>query len=244
MPEKTIDVPRSLERGLTILEMIARQPDGVRYGEFTDTMQLPNTTVSRLLQSLIDLDYIAKNADGLYLPGKKMHRFSLGESTEDALRRIAAQPMRQLAEECNNSTALLHWTGEHAIFLERELVDGSLVFQKPGYVILYLHNTPWGIFCAGQDKMLNIDRPGPDFGTPAEHKKWVQHESRRLKEEGYCQGKFIDRRRIAAPIYGDDGKVIGALTLGGTHHSLNDQAIEKYAPILADLARACSERLR
>ncbi|MFP4581366.1 MAG: IclR family transcriptional regulator [Candidatus Sumerlaeia bacterium] len=241
-PSLSPDVPRSLERGLSLLEILGKSPQGMRYTDLVEAMALPNTTVTRLLQSLETLGYIAKNDEGLYAPGKRMQGLGLEESLEDRLLRVGTEPMRELAHYSHNSAALLMWTGRDAVFLARELYDGSLVYQNPGYVIAYIYNTPWGIFFLNEAEWEGIFRTNKTVLEDARFAPWYKRERRRFEREGYCTSAFLDRRRMAAPIYAE-GKIVAALALGGTPASLPAQRMKEHAPLLLQLSRACSDRM-
>jgi DNA-binding IclR family transcriptional regulator len=228
-----------------LLVCLSRHPAGLRYKDFVRELGLPNITITRLLHALMSLGYVSKSGDGVYLPGAGLRALGAArESLEDSLRRICVEPMRQLAGQCANSAALLMWTGGHAVFLDRELHEGSLVFMPRDYVIQAPLNTPWAVFFLSEarwERALEEQIKEPE--SRERTRQWLAGERRRLIEHGYCAGHSRGRRRIAAPVRDAQGRAVAALAVGGTPDSLSDEAILRHGPFLADLARACGERL-
>lgn len=234
-------VPRALERGLEILAMVACAPAGIRYSQIVDRMELPNTTVTRLLRSLIHLSFLAREESGCYVSGPAMSALGSRPDVEQRLMHVARQPLRQLAGRAKNSTALLVWTGQYAVFLDRCLHEGSLVFQAPGYVIQAIENTPWGVFFLTDRQWRDLlAKPGIEAG---DRRDWLAAERARLADQGFCCGHTRNRYRLAAPLRDETGRIVGALALGGTPSSLDAATVRRFSPLLVDLARACSQRL-
>jgi DNA-binding IclR family transcriptional regulator len=235
-------VPKSLERGLDILSLVAQSPRGLRYSHLVEHLELPNTTVTRLVQALCRLGWLDKDQDR-YIAGEAMKEIAAGPALERLLLQIAREPMRQLSARTLNSTALLLWTGQDAVFLDRSLHEGSMVFQPPGYVIQHIQDTPWGVFFMDEtqwEKLLSREQSDSDRSRRTQ---WLKQQRHRLASEGYCCGHVENRYRLASPIRDAEQRAVGALALGGNPLTLDRRAIAAFGPLLADLASACSRRL-
>lgn len=229
--------PRSLDRGLSLLRLLAASPGGLGFNEVGRRMKLPSATVARLLGALTDLRWLAKDPEtGRYRPGPELTALQGGEDLDSRLRRIARPHLERLRDAARNTVLLIRWDGKRSVCLERVLHPDSLVLQEPGYVTKGLFEAPWGIFClAGAQWRRAISRkPAPPGATWARYRA----ECARLAAHGYCVGPQGDRQRLAAPLR-REGLVVGALAVGGTLGALNDARVREIGALLATAARAC-----
>jgi len=223
--------PRSLARGLRVLELAAAHPAGLGHGELVAELALPGVTVSRLLAALCELGYLERqSADGRYRPGPQLGALGAQEPNEARLRRRAGPLCAGLRERCGNTVLLLQWTGTHAICLERYLHADSIVMQEPGYVTAGLHASPYGIFFLSPARWERALRGPRREGVS---RRRYRAETSRLQRHGFCCGHTIDKQRLAAALR-DGERVIGAIAIGGTRQSLPDRRVGAIGRMLAE----------
>jgi DNA-binding IclR family transcriptional regulator len=227
--------PRSLARGLAVLELVAACPAGVPFRVLARQLALPNATVARLLQALVALGHLRHDAaDGLYRPGDRLGWLGAQEDAEQRLRRCASQPLRDLAARHALTGLLLRWTGRHVICLDRAPAAGLPEYQAVGHVTLALLEAPWGVFLA----------PAAAWASAAaDGRRWRTAERRRLLRAGWVRCRADDRRRLAAPLRDQTGSVVGALVLVGPPPRV-DPRLDRLGQELAALAIRCSRQLR
>lgn len=227
-------IPKSLERGLDLLQLASRSPGGFHFREATAKLGLPNVTVSRLLTALCGLEYLEHDAErALYMPGPLLALLNANETSEMLLRRAALPLLEAYCQETGHTSLLLQWTGRHTICLERLRSGRSIELQGPGHVTIGIHEAPWGIFFLPRSQWeLWFQRPGRE-----QQKRWYSRECERLEREGYTCGHVPGKQRISAPLRTGAGVIIGAVAAGGTIRSMSAKRIgERDGPLLAELA--------
>ncbi len=236
--------PRSLDRGLQVLEQVAREPEGTTFTAVQTALDLPKMTITRLLNALCALEYLEKGADGLYRTGPRFRALMDGEAMETRLRRACTEPLQRLVTETCNSGLLLHWEGSQLVCLERFLHERSIVLVPPGHVIRNIYLYPAGIFCLSPEhwEAEFAGRPGK-LEAEGITRQWYEEETQRLRDLGYTTGHLADRHRIAAPLKNRAGAILGALLIGGTPDSLPEDALPEAGRLLAAAARECSRKL-
>lgn len=232
-------LPRSLQRGLAVLEHVIASPTGCGFVELRDHLQVPNATISRLLGGLVATEWLQRDGSR-YRPGPNLQHLAGREPLDNRLRRCAHAHLKHLRDACGNTTLLLQWTGGHALCLERMLHEDSVVLQQPGHVTKDLFAAPWGIFCldAGKWEAAFRTRPRPPGAVRAHYSR----ERRRLAAHGYCSSPTPDKQRIGAPLI-LEGAVVGALVVGGTHRSFPQERIPVFGEWLCAAAQHCSQAL-
>jgi len=229
-------IPKSLERGLDLLQLASRSPGGFHFREASAVLGLPNVTVSRLLTALCGLEYLEHDAArALYLPGPMLALLNANETPEMQLRRVALPLLEAYCQETGHTSLLLQWTGRHTICLERLRVSRSIELQGPGHVTIGIHEAPWGIFFLARSEWERFfQRPGRET-----QRQWYESERERLERDGYTCGHVTGKQRISAPLRTGSGVIIGALAAGGTNRSMSAKRIEERdGPLLAELAKA------
>jgi len=231
--------PRALARGLALLQRVNAAPTGCAFVELREILGLPNATVSRLLGALLELDYLQRDGTR-YRPGPALRALAHRQPMEERLRRAALPHLRELRDRAENTTVLMQWTGGRAVCLERVLHPDSLVLQEPGHVTRFMFESPWGVFVLSPSRWEAAFRqhPRPRGATRTRYRR----ELGRLRRHGFCCGPTVDRQRLAAPIRCGE-TVVGALVVGGTLASLDDQLVAEVGPMVAAAATACSQDL-
>lgn len=243
--DESSTAPRSLERGLLVLECVTREPGGLTFTAIQQSLGLPKMTISRLLNALCALDYLRKDEAGQYRRGPRFAALLDGEPLETRLKRACAGPLRELVQQTANSGLLLVWQTPDLVCLERYLHEESIVLVPPGHVVRNLHLYPAGIFCLPAEhwEAEFAESPGK-LEAEGITRGWYEGERERLQARGYTMGHLADRHRLAAPLANGEGAVLGALVIGGTPSSLPEDALQQVGQRLAETARECSGKLR
>jgi len=238
--DKESSSPRSLERGLRLLELIGGQPEPMSYTEIQHQLDLPKMTITRLLSALCGLGFLEKVEDGRYGLGARFAALTASEPIESQLRRICWGPLNDLVQQTGNSGLIIYWNGKALECLERILHEDSVVLAPPGHIVQNPHKYPAGVFCI-PESTWNDDlkkRPGQVRAEGAS-REWYQRELKRFRKFGYAFGNLEGRNRLAAAIYSGE-TIIGALVVGGTPTSLPDADMPSVGALTAETAAACS----
>ena len=227
--------PKSLQRGLRVLELLSGHKHGMSFSELRDKLQLSDSACDRLLSGLQGLGYVEKNyQQGRYLPGPALH-ILCSEQGSDHLLRIVRPYLRQLRDETRNTSLLIAHQEVHMQVLERFLHEDSMALQAPGTTASNYRQPPWGWLFKDIETLKTS--PVSSFSS-VPSMAMIKQELKRLKTDGYVINRQRDRRRLAAPLYDHRGSVVAAIAVGGTPISLADEDIPQVAQSLISACRA------
>src|SRR5579859_2665176 len=95
--------PKSAERVLDILELVAASPDGMSRSEIASQLRLPKSSASVLLRGLVARAYLHASTDGRRLTiGVRAFETGSGFLRQTSLRDIARAAMDDLVREFNH----------------------------------------------------------------------------------------------------------------------------------------------
>jgi DNA-binding IclR family transcriptional regulator len=122
MSEGTITYvnPKSAERVLDILELVAGSPNGMSRSEITAELGLPRSSASVLLRSLVERQYLQAGADARRLMiGVRAFETGSGFLRQMSLRDIARAEMDELVRELNQTCHLAVLAGRDVVYLDK-----------------------------------------------------------------------------------------------------------------------------
>jgi len=112
--------PKSAERVLDILELVAGTTDGMSRSEITSQLGLPKSSASVLLRSLIARAYLQASADGRRLTiGVRAFETGSGFLRQMSLRDIARAAMDDLVRGFNQTCHLAVLAGRDVVYLDK-----------------------------------------------------------------------------------------------------------------------------
>ncbi|MGP4006864.1 IclR family transcriptional regulator [Streptomyces sp. 4N124] len=95
---------QTLVRGLSVLRAVAHQPRGLTVAEIAARTGLHRTVVHRLAGTLAAEGFLAKNADGAYVPGGELH--TLAGTSRPTLAEFIQPLLQQLADRYGGTAIL------------------------------------------------------------------------------------------------------------------------------------------
>ena len=238
-----MSAPAALERGLHALQLLAQHPEGRSFSQIAEQLDLSNASAMRLLQALQSLKYIQKLPDQRgYRSSPKVAQLSGPHHLRQRFGEAARCFLDSLMERTGNTAISVFWTGQHMVCLNRVMHEDASPLQEPGHVVHTLHVAPWGwLFKAlswwEQQDAAAIESNQKGYSL---QKDYILENLRSLDERGFTYLPGPERRRLAAPVY-SEGKIIGALCLGGNIFTMPDEEIYHYGNLLARSAMACSD---
>ena len=249
---RTHSVP-ALERGLAVLEPVARSNGGLTLRELSQTLQLPRSSTHCLLVTLQRYGYLTRNGrTGRYMFALKL--FDLANATLNVteLRDRALPLLRNLMEKT-------HLTVHMATLEQYEAVIIAKV-EPPGLLRL----ASWigkrmDVHCTDVGKALIAFLPEEEFnylirehGLPRHNEKTITS-STRLKEElakvrrmGYAfddEEDEIGLRCIGAPVFEQAGDVVASVSVAGNVRQIHPQNRRSIAAQVLQTASAISREL-
>lgn len=103
---------RAVGKAIQILESLSRSQDAMRLHDLSRQMQLTKSSTLRLLQTLETLDYIRRDANGLYHLSERTG-VQLSPQSLHRLTAAASEPMRQLNMEFGETVSMAVLMSNH-----------------------------------------------------------------------------------------------------------------------------------
>jgi DNA-binding IclR family transcriptional regulator len=217
---------RALDRGLTVLDLLASSTEGLSAPELAERAQLSRATVYRLLTTLVARGYVATAAGtSRYWVGPAVDRWVLGHESRLTLSNLARPEMEHLAERTRESVGIHIRDGHRRIAIRKvEPPDQALRYVVPvgspravvggatGAVLLLDHSrddvADMLARCAA-DPRLDRSRLDAD-------ELWRRIEAARV--DGFCQivSETVEGiASVAAPVRISSGRIVAALVVSG-----------------------------
>jgi DNA-binding IclR family transcriptional regulator len=216
---------QSLQRGLAILEIIAKKGKGITMAEVSREIGLHTSTTFHLLRTLSTLGYLVQDESTReYLIGSKVFHLAASACTEVQLSKIAKPFLVEMAQQTGEASHMAILERGEVIVIDK--IDGSSpvrVSDRVGY--------PRPAHCTAIGKTLLAYLPEPELKTFLDATEFrpftaktitaapiLEQELKRVRKQGYA---FDDEefaqgiRCLAAPVRNFTGHVVAAIGISG-----------------------------
>ena len=212
---------QSLDRGLTILDAVARSADPVSLGELTELLRIDRSSVFRLANTLKRRGFLAYPTGRKdYILGPALWRLSHQYDWGTMLIRVSREHLKQLAAETNETTHLAIREGKHALFIDHAATNHVIAVSGQSGELVPLYCTAHGkaLITDLDERQLRVllgSAPLKAYTkqtiitVPQLAKMCAQ-----IRSQGYAtdDGEFQEGIRcVASPIRAEDGAVIGSI---------------------------------
>jgi DNA-binding IclR family transcriptional regulator len=239
----------SVERALSILELLAEGRQGLTTSDISRRAQIPKSSTSYLLRTLVNRGYIRRDdATGLHTLGIRL--LSLGGQAMQGmeLREVAMPYLRQVVERTRLGAHLAILDHGDAVYIER--------IESPGFIKMAV----WvgrrmipQVTAVGKALICHLE-PQDIREIMAEHRvraassKTIVSLPKLLDELALTRqrGYAIDDeehaksvRCVAAPVLAASGEVVAAIGVSATVSQLNDD----YLPVVGNTVRSAALKL-
>ncbi|WP_066342299.1 IclR family transcriptional regulator domain-containing protein [Azohydromonas lata] len=244
----------ALDKALDVLEAIGQAPQGLSQAELSARLQLPRTTLYRLLAALVARDLVRRDPQRrVYALGLRCFEYARAAYAMPDLVAAAGLELRALRDLTGETSYLCVLDGMQTLLLER--CDGAhsqrsasaLGQRKP------LH-------CTSQGKAMLAALPAPQRDvlvrelTLSAHTANTITDRRRLQAElklTAARGWALDDeeivagvRCVGAPIVDGEGRLRGAISVAGPAFRLTRERLELLGPELVQAARRVGAQLQ
>jgi len=249
----TAGLVTSIDRALTVLEVLSQSKKGLTNSEVSRKLALPKSTASYILRTLRNRGYLLKEEQlGKYRLTAKL--FSVGSQGLHSLELhdVALPVMQELVDKTGLAGHVAVLDGYEAVYIEK--------IEKPGFIKMDtwvgrrvdVHCTAVGkalIAHLSREKLEEIIRVrGLPKHTPetitSPHQLFSELE--KVRAEGYALDLFENNpgvNCIAAPIFNMQARVEAAMGLTGTESQLKSEKIKVYIKLIKHAARIISQQL-
>lgn len=243
----------SIDRTLTILEVLGQSKKGLTNSEVSRKLKLPKSTISYILRTLQQRGYLYRDDNlGKYRLTAKL--FSVGSQALRGmeLHDVALPILQELVNKTGLAGHLAILDGYEAVYIEK--------IDKPGFIKM---DTWVGrrleVHCTSVGKALIAHLPPESIeeiimkkGLPKHTPKTITSSNQlfselaKVRAAGYALDNSEnnpDVRCIAAPIFSVRGKVEAALGLTGTESQMRLQKLEGYVKLIKQAAKSISHQM-
>lgn len=226
---------QSLDRGLFILETVARAAEPVSLGELTELLGIDRSSVFRLANTLRRRGFLSYlTGRKVYVLGPSVWRLSHQYDWGTMLIRVSRDHLKWLASETKETVHLAIREGKQALFIDHAETNHMIaVAGQTGELI--------PLYCTAHGKALLADCTKADLQTLYGSEKLERHTKQtieslehltkvcaEIRSQGYAtdDGEYQEGIRcVAAPIRAEGGTIIGSI---GISVPLQRFPVERY----------------
>lgn len=250
--EKTPTVP-ALERGLTILELVAKSKNGFTFSQLASQLEFPKSSIHSILVTFERLGYLQKlDSSGRYVAGLNLVRIATVAAHGITLRQKAGPLLCELTQRTGLTAHIAILENNEALLVAKVEPSGSLpVATWIGKRIDY--------HCTSLGKALIAWRREEEIQRLVKERRMLRHNENtistlaRLKQElmrtrqaGYSiddEEEEIGMRCIGAPVLGPSGEVEAAVSVSGTVQQIRTEDVARMGALVQEAAFEMSRRL-
>ncbi len=244
----------ALEKALDVLDAIGAAPEGLGQSELADRLDLPRTTVYRLLATLVARGLVRRDPlRKVYCLGFRCFEMARQAYAMPDLVAAAALELRALRDLTGETSYLAALDGREVISLER--CDGA--HSQRSAAVLGQRKP---VHCTSQGKAILSAMPDeardaivreavlkPLTPLTITDRRRLQAELRITKARGYAiddEEIVLGVRCVGAPVVDAAGQVRGAISVAGPAYRLTRARLELLGPEVADAARRIGAQLQ
>lgn len=254
MPTEVINLVRSVERSLTIIEALAEErgrPKGIT--EIAQKLKLGKSTVHRLLGTLQEKGYVEQDPESeKYKLGLKLVELGNIVLHNLELRSQAAPCLKRLMERSGQTVHLAILDQGDIVYIDKVESMGSI--KMASYIGLrgYVHSTALGKAIAAflpEEQVKHIlETKGMPRLTPNTITSFSEFKAHleRVRQQGYAVDDIENEeaiRCIAAPVFNYSGTVVAAVSISGTVLQVTIDRVAELAQMVVECAEEISTRL-
>ncbi len=250
--DKTPTVP-ALERGLTILELVAKSKNGFTFSQLASQLEFPKSSIHSILVTFERLGYLQKlESSGRYVAGLNLVRIATVASYGITLRQKAGPLLCELTQRTGLTAHIAILENNEALLVAKVEPSGIMpVATWIGKRIDY--------HCTSLGKALIAWRREEEINRLVKERRMLRHNENtistltRLKQElmrtrqaGYSiddEEEEIGIRCIGAPVLGVSGEVEAAVSVSGTVEQIRAEDVARMGALVQEAAFEMSRRL-
>ncbi len=218
---------QSLERALTILEIMAQEGAPVTVTELSEKVNLKISTVHRLLTTLGHRGYVEQDSESSkYRLGLKLLEIGNAALYYSDIRVLGRPHLEELVNRCNETANLAVLDGSDVVYIDQVESHNMIIvkmFAQPG------NRGP--VHCTASGKTLLAYLPADKLESTLAQLDLVQYtgetitdlnhlrkEIQRVRQDGYALdwGEMEEHVRcIAAPVFNHEGRAVASISVSG-----------------------------
>ena len=246
---------KSLEKIIKILDYLSDIERNVGITELSLELNLPKSTVHRILKDLSRYSVVEKENDtSRYKIGLRILKYSNSLLRSLDLRQIVKPILKKVCNETQETTFLTAWRNDQGICID------SISSSRSTNTHLFVEiGREMPFHCTASSEVLLANQPIEDIkriinkkqllrytpNTITEPKKLIIH-LLDIKNKGFavCNEELEEGvKAVAAPIKNINGKTIASITITGLAKRMSSSNSERFVKILTNSAQEISNKL-
>lgn len=243
---------QSLERALSILEVMAQQGASISVTELSEKVDLNISTVHRLLSTLAHRGFVAQEAQSSkYRLGLKLLELGNAALYRTDIRTVARPFLEELVSQCNETANLAILDEANIVYLDQVESNNLIIvkmFAQPG------NRGP--VHCTASGKVMLAHLPPDKIEATlaqAELSRYtnetitdsvhLRKELSRIRQEGIAidWGEMEEHVRcVAAPVFNHEGKVVAGISVSGPANRMTTSYMKNE---LADVIKSAAAKI-
>jgi IclR family KDG regulon transcriptional repressor len=253
MPEDNRNLVQSVSRSLRILEAMGRSDNPQSLAEITDAVQLPKTTVHRLLETLQCEGYVEQNPiTRQFLLSSKILELASSFLGRLDVREVARPILMELWQQSQETVHLGLLDNGEVLYVEK--------LESPHTIRMYSEigrRAP--LHCTGLGKALLANLPAEEIEQIVARRGLQRYTENTLVDQISLleeiatirsRGVAFDNeeheksvRCVAAPVFDAQGQVIAAISIAGPAFRMTAERQQDLEPYVVKAAQRISRRL-
>lgn len=227
---------QSADRIFLIIEAIARAAGGIGITEISKAVQLPKSTVHRIVYSLVNKNYLALSEDKFTL-GYRLIAIAGDHLSRLDIRKVASPFLHNLSSITSATAHIAIRQGNYAVYIDK--------IQPYTHICMYSDiGRSIELYCSGLGKALLLGLSEDDLKTYLKVVRFNKFTENTLDREKLIKELSIARKTgvtidnaehengvfcLATPIYDYNNSVIAAISISSSNKSLLEDDISKDA---------------
>lgn len=247
---------QSINRALSIVEEVGKVNDrGLSLSEVAEAIDLPISTVYRIVQNLVAWQYLAEKDDGNYVLGFSL--LTLGNIVKQnlAISNYAHKYMEILNQQTKETIylAALDKLNGDIIYIDKIDSHHNIKLAAGIGSRNYIHSTANGKCLVSRLSADKVKELIGMKGMPALTERTIKDltafigEVKKVRDNGYAIDDLENERGVrcvSAPIYDYTGSVVAAISISGVESTIDIDTIKnRYAPLVRDAASKISNQM-
>ena len=247
MTRKLSKANQSVEKTLQIIEVLANEREPLRLAELSKRVEMPASTVLRMVNTLVEHGYAYQDAQSLRY-GLTLRFAQIGHmiSAQLKIRDVVHPYLVELSRMTGESTCLAVEEDMEVIYID--VVDGAdgmlKIMQRIGKRAP-LHSTGVGKLMLTGYSPEKLDRLAQEKGLSALTPRTLTSIQELAREIGLIrkQGYAVDdeecelgARCVAAPIFDYENRIVAAISVSGPVSRITRKRALELAPVVTEIA--------
>jgi IclR family KDG regulon transcriptional repressor len=244
---------RALDRAIDLIEVLLVATSPMSLHELSARVDLHPSTTHRLLSTLVKRNFVSQDPTSKqYFLGSKLSLPSRAQAVIENFQNVATPILRELSQMTGEAASMAIRSGNQVMYIA-QATSGRLVnmFVQIGALV--------PMYCTGVGKAilanlpsLEVNRITEDGGLLSLTPKTIvevsrlQGELEKIRKNGFAiddEEREVGIRCVAAPIFSQNGKLIGAISISGPAGRITPDQDSHFAELVQLNAKKISERL-